>query len=414
MKKDDELRQKFAKRFEDFEAEPQEKSWEIIQEAIRPKRKRRAIWFFFGWGCLAFLVAAIGLFWFQSSSVQVAVIQPTVPEQSNEFQNQEQTKAQAINPEVLQNQRLSTTQHLKILPLSDHSTAVSNRAFWDLEAPQSLSIQHHNREQPMWLQPDPEANTAATPPMGEQDDMDKASHQISTQLLSSLPFQAIQILPETKTAANFPAIRVNAAQHPGVRKGKFTASVSLLSTYQVMQGQVYNGLNASDFNILPALNAQRLGTSLSLGYRLPLGRNSNIHAAFQWMNLPFRAEYTVNNIRQVNIEILSAAQYRVSPNPVGAVYERKRLNYWGLQLDYGHTYHLFHQRIRVFAGGEGLWLASNGKPELWALAGLNIPLGLWRFELRPVFKYQLNQIEQPDHLAKTRLYTVGLGIQTTF
>ena len=126
MKKDDELRRKFAERFEDFEAEPQEESWEKIREAIQPKRKRRAIWLFFGWGCLALLIGAIGLFWSQKPSAGMASsLSPVTLERATLPQTPAQFQTPALEtpmPETVQ------TPETVQIPVKTRSKTLPNRS----------------------------------------------------------------------------------------------------------------------------------------------------------------------------------------------------------------------------------------------------------------------------------------------
>jgi hypothetical protein len=426
MKKDDELRRKLAETFEDFEAEPQAETWENIRKAIRPKRKKRAIWLFWGLGCLAFLVG-LGLYALQT---------PALVHAPNQQPASETTKAVSPdqNPESVQSSEkeisLKNTPRrgggstenqpnspvISARPSAKQPKAVSPTALSELKVGAQIpGIKVEQDAKMQGLEPELEALTAPLQTPAPMPEFIPEAKPVSIQILSPLPLQAIPVVAEDKKlpSGRF-GFSMPVAKQSSRTKGKFTAGVTLLSTYQIMQSQANNGLRAADIRVLPALDAHRLGSSWSVGYQLPLRRNSDLHAAITWMNLPYRAEYSVNNTHQLNIEILSATQYRVSPHAVGEVSTLKRLNYLGFQLDYGHSFKLFDRKIRAFSGGEGLWSVADSKPELWALAGLNIPLGLWKFQLAPVFKYRFNRIEQADQLVKTRLYTLGLGIQTTF
>ena len=75
MKKDDTTRQKLAKVFEDFEAEPQPETWEHIRAAIQKKKKKRPfLWFFFAAGLV--LLVGIG-FYNRTPSKQTHANQPS-------------------------------------------------------------------------------------------------------------------------------------------------------------------------------------------------------------------------------------------------------------------------------------------------------------------------------------------------
>lgn len=426
MKKDDELRRKLTEAFEDFEAEPQAESWENIRKAIRPKRKKRVIWLFWGLGCLVFLVG-LGLYALQTSALVHAPIQQTAsettmalrPDQSPKSAQSSKLEINATNTPrpgggLTEIQSINPVNSAR--PSAKQPKAVSPTALSELKVgPQTHGIKVEQEAKMQGLDVELEALTAALQTPAPMPEFIPETDPVSIQVLSLLPIQEIPVVAEDKKMpSGLFGFSTPVAKQSSRTKGKFTAGVALLSTYQIMQSQAHNGLRAADIHLLSALDAHRLGSSWSVGYQLPLRRNSDLHAAITWMNLPYRAEYSVNNTHQLNIEILSATQYRISPHAVGEVSTLKRLNYLGFQLDYGHSFKFFNRKIRAFSGGEGLWSVAESKPEFWALAGLNIPLGLWKFQLAPVFKYQFNRIEQADQLVKTRLYTLGLGIQTTF
>ncbi|HLP95179.1 MAG TPA: hypothetical protein VK168_14145 [Saprospiraceae bacterium] len=412
MNKDDATRKKFAERFEDFEAEPQEKSWEIIRDAIRPKRKKRALWLFFGWGCLALLIGAISWCWFQKPAAGIALHQATeVPAQecidSTPSPVPEVVAIQEANRSQTLPGRSGISEPAKPVPAVIHQQNVSTELTDAKLATDDKALFVNTLQTPLAQLVMPEAEVATIA------DLAQTPGPVSLLNLPGLPIPPFPIHTVTKQhsiqASQAPVLKTDSR-----RKGVFFAEGALLSTYQIMQAQTYKGLSASDFSTLPSLDGRRLGATLALGYRQPIFEKAEIHAAIRWINLPYRTAYTVSNTHQLEVEILPGAQYRVAPKVLGEVTAEKRLNYWGLQLDYGRHYRLFNHKIRVYVGGESLWREGSKQPDFWALAGVNIPLGLWRMELAPVFSYQLNRIEQADHLIKTRLYTLGLGIKTTF
>ncbi len=197
-------------------------------------------------------------------------------------------------------------------------------------------------------------------------------------------------------------------------KSVIVAGVSILSAFQIMEAQSYNSLTANNIHRYPAFDAGRLGWSLSAGYRVHLRGRSELHAGLVWMNLPYRASYTVANTAQLKIEVTSDATYRAAPVAVGETSETRRLNWGGIQLDYGYTIPFFRRQLRLYAGGSGLLSSANNKPEGWGRAGLEIPLYKDRLVIAPVYQYQFSQIAQSDHLLKTRLYTLGIDIKTKF
>ncbi len=443
MKKDDELRRKLAETFEDFAAEPQPQTWENIREAIRPKRKRRPLWLFFwlGWACL--LVGA-GIF-----SVRMrpgAIARGITPVSATETSTSkpadwsdhaaltEQEAAQSPSqPTAVSVPTGADTMASQVSAPRFFATTKPRKSSRHLANPDKIPISsspllESGLKTPTRLSAafglptsSTETEIAAPPPANPS--FDSAQVVALDTVRNAVPINGPALLPLGPTrlliAAEplLPPISAQAAiasSPPPKRKGVFSAGLALLSTYQNMQSQALEGSGATNIRLLPALDKHRLGLSGAAGYRLPLHRRGDLGVALTWMNLPFRAEYAVKNTHQVQVEIQSATQYRISPTLKSTVSDVKRLNWWGGQLQYGYTCTLLHQKIRAFAGAEGLWSVATGKPEIWGQAGFDIPLSNRKFQLTPVFKYQFQPIEQADRLLQTRLYTLGIGLKRSF
>jgi hypothetical protein len=236
-------------------------------------------------------------------------------------------------------------------------------------------------------------------------------NNLKVEQLTLLPLRAVPLREDT-TQQHLDLIPLDDLKKSKRRKGReggWTVDFTTLFSYQLTQSRVHEGKIATNISNLPSFDAQRLGTSLAIGYQIPLKKRSDCSIALAWTNLPYRAQYDRASANQVQINFQSNNQYTTKRITESAVNDAYRLNLWGLQLNYGYTFSVLDKKIRVFAGGEGLLYDRN--PELWGSAGLNIPLGKSKFQLMPVFKYQFKAMEQPDLLLKTKLYTVGLGIK---
>jgi FtsZ-interacting cell division protein ZipA len=464
MKKDDKIRQKLAKVFDDFEAEPQPETWEHIRAAIQKKKKKRPIlWFFFAIGFA--LLVGIG-FYTRTTAKQADAAQPTprtstektLPTDSGLSSATERTTPQnsvsnkgftnesapyvaqkgAGDNGVHHNQPTTRIMNTKSSFEQQENTSQETNN----NQPKSLVMntktsfeqqenpsQETNNNQPTSLVMDTKA------PFGQQENpsLETNNNQPKSMVMdtkTSLEQQenlgqpalengsgGVVLSPELSTAKVDtqavapldPLDDLEKSKRQKGREGGWTIDFTTLFSYQLTQSRVHEGKIATNISNLPSFDAQRLGTSLAIEYQIPLKKRSDCSIALAWTNLPYRAQYDRASANQVQINFQSNNQYTVKRITESAVNDAYRLNLWGLQLQYGYTFSVLDKKIRVFAGGEGVLYKQS--PELWGSAGLNIPLGKSKFQLMPVFKYQFKAMEQPDHLLKTKLYTVGLGIK---
>ncbi len=464
MKKDDKIRQKLAKVFDDFEAEPQPETWEHIRAAIQKKKKKRPIlWFFFAIGFA--LLVGIG-FYTRTTAKQADAAQPTprtstektlptnsglssatertTPQNSvsnkgftNEtgpsvapkgtrdngvYHNQPTTRvmntktsfAQQENPslETNNNQPKSMVMDTKAsFEQQENSSLETNnnqpksmvmdtKASFEQQENSSLET---NNNQPKSMVMDTKA------PFGQQENLGQPALENGSGGVVLSPELSTAKVDTQAVAPLYPLDDLEKSKRQKGREGGWTVDFTTLFSYQLTQSRVHEGKIATNVGNLPSFDAQRLGTSLAIGYQIPLKKRSDCSIALAWTNLPYRAQYDRASGNQVQINFQSNNQYTVKRITESAVNDAYRLNLWGLQLQYGYTFGVLDKKIRVFAGGEGVLYKQN--PEIWGSAGLNIPLGKSKFQLMPVFKYQFKAMEQPDNLLKTKLYTVGLGIK---
>jgi hypothetical protein len=453
MKKDDTTRQKLAKVFEDFEAEPQPETWEHIRAAIQKKKKKRPIlWLFFGIG-LALLIT-IG-FYIRTSAKQSPLhtsTNKTLPTNSGASGATERAIPQNVPPHVspkvagdngvYHNQPTSVAtngkaafeqqENLGQSTNNNQPTDVVTYGKAPFEQQENLS-QSTNNNQPTDVvtygkaafeqqenlgqstnnnQPT-DVVTYGKAAFEQQENLGQSTNENGAdRLVLSSDFSTKKVDTPAVSVLEKPLDPLDDLKKSKRQKGReggWTVSFTTLFSYQLTQSRVHEGKIATNISNLPSFDAQRLGTSLAIGYQIPLKKRSDCSIALAWTNLPYRAQYDRASANQVQINFQSNNQYTTKRITESAVNDAYRLNLWGLQLNYGYTFNVLDKKIRVFAGGEGLLYDRN--PELWGSAGLDIPLGKSKFQLMPVFKYQFKAMEQPDLLLKTKLYTVGLGIK---
>lgn len=420
MKKDDALRRKLAQTFEDFEVEPGAEAWGNIRAAIQPKRKRRrfALWF---WLAMLSLPIGAGLLRLGGQSLEQSLTMNVVvqPEQrGHALTLVTRSHISALKAVLLQ-------RHLPVTTRSGANT--EGQGYLNAPAMQQPAGSSINTGLvPAMIEPTKKAALPAIISVNET--LVKAIDplEIVVQALERVPYfnkapfdNPVSFLPVDSLQALTERLdTVWALPAPIVQRARkthtFTAAFQVLSSYQNLEAQPQPQVAARNFQTVAALHPQRLGTALSIGYRVSRWKHADLGVALNWTNLPYREQYTLQNLNQVQVTVQSDNQYKMETTLMRKVDQTSRLNFVGLQLEYGYTLRLLHRPVRLFAGGQGTLLVNTRQAQAWAVAGLEIPIGSSRFLLTPNIQYQLNSSNLSDQLLKARFYTLGLGLKTRF
>jgi len=420
MKKDDNLRQKLAQTFDDFELEPRAETWDNIRAAIQPKRKKRRFAFWF-WVAILSLPIGAGLLRLGGQSLEMnAGTQPALrghaltlvtrlrksalSAESMQRRQQETTRSVANTAAAVGDLNASTTLQGMNTPIFNKNTRfapVPTEIIKNSDAPAIISVH--------------ETLVKAIDPL---EDVVEALERVPyynnapfENPISFLPVDSIQALtqrPATNGALPAPVVQRARKTHT------FMVAFQVLSSYQNLEAQPHPKVAARNFQTVAALDPQRLGTALSIGYRIARGKHADLGVALNWTNLPYRARYSLQNLNQVQVTVQSDNLYKMETTIVRKVNQTSRLNFIGLQLEYGYSFRLLQRSIRFYAGGQGTLLANTRQTQAWAVAGLEVPIGNSRFLLTPNIQYQLTTLDLSDHLLKARFYTLGLGLKTRF
>lgn len=423
MKKDDALRQKLAQTFEDFELEPREETWDNIRTAIQPKRKKRrfALWL---WMAILSLPIGAELLRLGGQSLEQSLATNVVAQP--ELRGHALTLVARSHISALQSMRIKHRQ--PGITRSVANTAVE-RTLNALAMQQGLNAPIFNKNTRLAPAIDGSTKNAALPTIISVNEtlvkaidplewvvqsLEKvpyANNAAFKNPVSFLPVDSLQVFTQpTATNRALPAPIVQRAR----KTHTFTVAFQVLSSYQNLETQPNPQLAARNFQTVAALNPQRLGTALSIGYRVAKWKCADLGVALNWTNLPYREQYSLQNLNQVQVTVQSDNLYKIETTIVRKVNQTTRLNFMGLQLEYGYTLHLLQRPIRFYAGGQGTLLANTRKAQAWAVAGLEVPIGSRRFLLVPNIQYQLSSSDLSAQLLKARFYTLGLGLKTRF
>lgn len=424
MKKDDALRRKLAQTFEDFEVEPGAEAWGNIRAAIQPKRKRRrfALWF---WLAMLSLPIGAGLLRLGAHSLEQSLTMSVVvqPEQrGHALTLVTRSHISALKATLLQRHQPVTTRSVANTEGQGYLNA-SVRQQGEIP-PASSSI--NTGLAPVIIEPTKKAALPAIISVNETlvkaidplelvvlalEKVPFANNSAFETPVSFLPVDSLQVFAQpTATNRVLPAPIVQRAR----KTHTFTAAFQVLSSYQNLEAQPHPQVAARNFQTVAALDPQRLGMALSIGYRVSRWKHADLGVALNWTNLPYREQYTLKNLNQVAVTVQSDNQYKMETTILRKVDQTSRLNFVGLQLEYGYTLRLLHRPVRLFAGGQGTLLVHTRQAQAWAVAGLEVPIGRSRFLLTPNIQYQLNSSDLSDQLLKARFYTLGLGLKTRF
>jgi hypothetical protein len=424
MKKDDALRQKLAQTFEDFELEPNAEAWGNIRAAIQPKRKKRrfALWL---WMAMLSLPIGAGLLRLGGQSLEQSLATNVVAQP--ELRSQALTLVARSHISALQSMRIQRRQQETTRSVANTAAA---GALNTSKMQQGITTPARSNKDTGLTPATIESTKKAALPaiisvnetlvnaidqlewvVQELEKVPYANNAAFENPVSFLPVDSLQVFTQpisTNRALPTPIVQRARKTHT------FTVAFQVLSSYQNLEAQPHPQVAARDFQTVAALDPQRLGTALSVGYRVARWKHADLGVALNWTNLPYREQYTLQNLNQVQVTVQSDNQYKMETTIVRKVNQTSRLNFIGLQLEYGYSLRLLQRPIRFYAGGQGTLLANTRQTQAWAVAGLEIPIGRSRFLLAPNVQYQLTTLDLSDHLLKARFYTLGLGLKTRF
>lgn len=423
MKKDDALRQKLAQTFEDFEVEPNAEAWGNIRAAIQPQRKKRrfALWL---WMAILSLPIGAGLLRLGGQSLEQSLAmnagtQPAL--RGHALTLVTRSRKSALSAVSMQRRQPETTQ-----PVANTAAAgalntptmqqgmyapIFNKNTRFAPVPTEII---KNSDAPAIISVHETLVKAIDPLESVVEALERVQYYNNAPFenpVSFLPVDSIQALTQRPaTNGSLPAPVVQRAR----KTHTFTVAFQALSSYQNLETQPHPQVAARNFQTVAALHPQRLGTALSIGYRVARWKHADLGIALNWTNLPYREQYTLKNLNQVQVTVQSDNVYKMETTIVRKVNQTSRLNFIGLQLEYGYSLRLLQRPVRLFTGGQGTLLVNTRQAQAWAVAGLEVPIGSSRFLLVPNIQYQLNSSDLSDQLLKARFYTLGLGLKTRF
>jgi hypothetical protein len=417
MKKDDELRKKLTALLEDYEAEPEEKTWGNIRAAIQPERRRKP-WlpFFFGIG-LALLIASVAGWWlFPENNERVAACY--VPHASGVLGHRAHAGWLAVF--VGNTLRTVPTQpgrtiigiktsgaaakHAKNVHLAQHNIVVR-----PLSASGTTAV---NIPVPAVVPSETPFSAPAAPDFSQEMRLlnpEKAIGMLATPTV--LP------LPSRKSTPSMPApleaqYRLRTPYRP---LNYWTIGGQLLHTSQTMTALTHDEHTATNIRQRRGMSPQRTGISVGVGYRRALRARFDVGLGAQWTNIPLETRYDVATLKEFDVLINGNDQFEVKPRTQFTVDQNRRLNQAALHAEAGYTFRLHRRYLRWGAGAGGnITFQSGEQPQFWWFTGLETPIGYSKYVFSAGYRRMQGQFVQPDQLLSTRLHAVEIGLKRKF
>lgn len=192
------------------------------------------------------------------------------------------------------------------------------------------------------------------------------------------------------------------------KKGYFTANFGTLATFQLMQEQANPNYRVGKVNLLSTFDAKRLGFSAAFAYHTPISLHSEMRLGLTATSLPQNASYQIENRHVFVVENLPNDTYLLARKAID--YEKQEtLWFVGAEMAYKSLFYLGNKKIGSFVGGEISGELRHLQLAYWLNAGAEIPVG-YGLQLVPACKFQLNRQIDDANVMKSRLYSVGLGL----
>lgn len=406
MKTDKELRQKMAEMFEDMEAEPQAESWENIANAIRPETKKRLpLWVLCA--CFALLLGGIGgvfYAWYYTSSANPIISSKSVkikspiiltekcgdmpvktfvlPEKEEEKTKTHAPKNKSLKPILLTNNENKPA----ILPEKDSISAPKI----EIAETQIIENKRVKSNSPVYY---PIYTKIQDIPIVENQLSNLSEDKLSfSSYLPKYPFSNIYAFPPKYKQ----------------KKGYFTASLGTLATFQLMQEQANPNYRVGKVNLLPTFDAKRLGFSAAFAYQTAISLHSEMRLGLTVTSLPQNASYQIENRHVFVVENLPNDTYSIARKAID-YQKQEKLWFVGAEMAYKSLFYIGNKKIGGFVGGEISGELRHLQLAYWLNAGAEIPVG-YGLQLVPACKFQLNRQIDDVNVMKSRLYSVGLGL----
>ncbi len=414
MKKDDELRKKLTDLLEDYEAEPEEKTWENIRAAIQPERRRKP-WlpFFFG---AALITASVGGWWWllpENNSRGAARYVPHASEVvghrflAGRMYSGKPVRTALAHPErtaVVSVTATTLTKHTKNAPLGPNDIAALPLSASVTTKVNIPGIAPSNPETALYT-PVFAASSPETP------------HFAPVKAISLLATTEMQLLPSRNNPPIMPppAEALYRLRTPYRPLNYWMAGVQVLQTGQTMTALTYDERTATRIRQRRGVSPQRTGISVGMGYRRALRTRFDVGFSANWTNIPLETRYDVATLKEFDVSIKGNDQFEVTPRTEFTVDQIRRLNLAALNAETGYTFRLHRRYIRLGAGaGANFTLNSDEKPQLWWFTGLETPIGYSKYIFSVGYRRMQGQMLQPDQLLSTRLHTLEVGVKKKF
>lgn len=443
-----------AQKFKDYEPEPQAISWLKIQEAIQPKKRRRAIIIplFYRMGAAAGLVLLLGSLWWLLNSKDnagmtavksgnkkpAAKSQPTVKKSGETGNAQKNQSSEKPTEEKLPESQQLSNENVAANTTSTKSdkSGVSNKNISIGDKKERRKAVDNNQEtliannkpnrknnQDSGVKLPVSNKEEITPKAINENEVlvsnseNKTMDELRLEQLSGKdfkpkaihkPFSAIAYNAERPYQIEEPEQRVH-------RKINFTASLMPLQTYQAFTILPQTNAYIQQVGRLDAIDNQRLGIQVRAGAMKPLSDRFAMGISGTYTGLQQWANYEINS---GDYEVQTADNGSYTLVGIGEqVAQKQFMQTLGLKLD--NAYLISRKKTSVYAigGAEAVHVLNNKDFGYYVNAsiGVSYPIkggkSLW---IEPTFRYSLSQSFDANNYLKIRPYNIGLNLRINF
>lgn len=391
MKTDRELRERMSEIFEDFEAEPLAESWKNIQIGITaPKKRGWGLLFLYGIFCIMGLVGYGAYLYFPlkksvKDDEKKVIIESTIASKTQTVVTPLLSQAVPTSPENTSIPVIRAKKKEVLIPQKEQevkredmrvSKEIAQKSIYQQVEKDSIVVQSFSNKKDIAIEPI------------------KATSSIVPYTMKDKP-----ILMES-----FPLIVAKKSS----KKGYFTVNVSPFTSYQWMEEQANDFYSVGEVSLLSKFDARRLGVSATVAYQFQVSPKHELSFGITGISFPRSITYQRQNDRVFTVENLPNGRYLIEKKVDNYHYYERSL-FVGTEIGYRYNFHLGRKPITSLTSGSMGMELPHFKMNYWLNTGFEIPISR-TLRISPIFRYQLNRHLDENHLMKTRLYTIGIGL----
>jgi len=388
-------------KFDEYEVLPQEETWKNIQAALEKKKQRKIIILpiIYRIGTAAALIMALtGIFQLifnQEKTLASKKLQaPLIVHQPK--------KTQQL-PIITKDQKIFSSSLEKLRKNSAKETVISQYTLTALDKKQQTMSATDSLIQNQPINQIIEQNTIAY----------ENSNTSSLDLIES---KKIELPNFSKALANI-TLKENSEGKKVKEKKKLiiTSGVMPLQTYQAMTILPQNNVYIQQINNLNALDAQRLGVQARLGFLQTISKKFSSGASLSYSGLQQVINYETNS---GNYQLQINDNQNYSLTSIGEnISQQKFLHALGIKVDNALQISKKKNKVVLLAGGEAVRVLNDNRFAYYLNASVAFSYSnrngknVW---IEPSYRYNLSQTSDINNYLQVRASNIGINVRVNF